>query len=358
MSEQNPTATRAAVPGAGDAARWQAVVNREKDAANSFFYAVRTTGVVCRPGCASRVPRRENVVFYRDLATALSEGFRACARCKPQDAAPGVPAFLVPACRALEQDPRLTQATLAKRLGIGAGTLRRGFGAVLGMSPKDYANALRARRFRDALGDSESVLDASYAAGFGAPSRMYAQAPALLGMAPSDYRDGARDRAISLATANCSLGAVAVAATEAGVCAVELGDSTHAVDAVLRERFKWARLCEATAAAAQWLADTVAVIDGRAAPGGIPLDIRGTAFQQKVWRALRETVAGTTMSYGELALHIGCPGAARAVARACASNSVAVLVPCHRVVRGDGGLSGYRWGVARKRALLKSESEE
>lgn len=358
MIEQSETSTPSAVNRRRDDARWQAVLTRDRGAAGAFFYAVRTTGVVCRPGCSSRAPRRENVVFYRDLASALRAGFRTCRRCKPGAEATGVPAFLLPACRALEQEPAITLAALANLVGVSSTTLRRGFTTALGLTPRDYADALRAGRFRDALGDSESVLDASYAAGFGAPSRMYEQAPALLGMAPSDYRNGAPGQRISLATARCSLGAVAVAATDQGVCAVELGDSPEEVEAVLRDRFARAQLCDASVVAAQWLAQTVRVIDEQASPQEIPLDIRGTVFQQQVWRALREVPSGATLSYAQLAARIGRPSAARAVARACASNSLAVLVPCHRVVRGDGSLSGYRWGVGRKRALLEVERDE
>lgn len=338
-------------------ARWRAVIGRDARARGAFFYAVRTTGVVCRPGCASRAPRRENVAFYPRLVQALADGFRPCRRCRPaEDGAGPVPDWVVEACRRIERaETPPSQAQLARELGVSRAHLARRFRAALGLTPTGYAQALRAQRFRAALGDAGSVLDASYAAGFGAPSRMYARAGRMLGMSPAQYRAGGAGATVHIAIASCRLGAVGVAATGRGVCAVELGADEAAVARAIAERFDAAESVTASVPVGSWLAQVVAVIDDEAAPDGIPLDIQGTAFQARVWQALREIPRGSTRSYGEVAAALGQPGAARAVARACATNEVAVLVPCHRVVRGDGQLSGYRWGVARKRALLAAE---
>ncbi|MFK8014394.1 MAG: bifunctional DNA-binding transcriptional regulator/O6-methylguanine-DNA methyltransferase Ada [Gammaproteobacteria bacterium] len=357
--QKNAPKASAQSPSGGDDARWLAVLERDQGARGRFVYAVRSTGVVCDPGCRSRTPKRENVVFYRELKGALRDGFRACQRCRPgQSAADHWPSCIVPACRALQGQPAPTLTQLSAELGVSTRRLRRAFVDNLGITPREFVEAVRAGRFRAALGDSDSVLDASYAAGFGAPSRMYAKADDLLGMPPADYRRKATGQEITIATAACALGAVAVAATRSGVCAVELGDDESTVASALQTRFAGAQVTTASAAAVSWVANVVQLIDGHAVPEAIPLDIRGTAFQQKVWQALREIPSGCTVSYAQLAAAIGQPTAARAVARACATNSLAVVVPCHRVVRGDGSLSGYRWGVERKRALLDVERDD
>lgn len=338
-----------------DEARWRAVLGRDAGASGRFFYAVRTTGVVCRPGCASRSPRRENVAFYARLERALADGFRACRRCRPGSAAP-TPEWIIDTCRRIEAAERLpTQATLASAAGLAPATFARRFRAALGVTPNEYGRAVRAERFRAALGDAESVLDAAYAAGFGAPSRMYAQADGMLGMSPGQYRAGGAGVSVAVASARCRLGAVAVAATSRGVCAVELGPTPEAVAEAIAGRLPAAEAADPVPELALWLARIVAQIDEAGPAADVPLDIQGTAFQQRVWRALRAIPRGQTRSYAALADALGQPTAARAVARACATNPVAVLVPCHRVVRADGALSGYRWGVARKRALLEAE---
>lgn len=344
---------------AGDEERlWGAVQRRDKAADGRFVYAVRSTGVYCRPSCPSRPARRENVSFYADPAAAEKAGFRPCKRCRPNEN-PEVEAAeaIRRACERIEaeaEEPDLE--TLARDAGYSPWHFQRLFKAHVGLSPKQYAIARRKARLRQVLAEASSVTDAIYAAGFGASSRAYEDKGAL-GMTPSAYRNGAEGETIRYASAKSSLGPVLVAATDRGVCMIEFGDPDQLVP-VLTRRFPKARIVRANGDLAALVERVVQLIDSPAVGCDLPLDIRGTAFQERVWKALTLIPPGHTVSYAELAERIGQPTAARAVARACAANGIAVAVPCHRVVRGSGDLSGYKWGVERKRALLARESTD
>jgi AraC family transcriptional regulator, regulatory protein of adaptative response / methylated-DNA-[protein]-cysteine methyltransferase len=337
--------------------RWTAVVERDETADGAFFYGVRSTGIVCRPGCASRTPRREHVDFFDTLDDAERAGYRRCQRCTPGERSRSerLEALVVRACRRLEREESVpTLEALAAEAGLSRAHFQRTFKRIVGVTPKQYARARRSERFRTSLGLASSVTEAIYDAGFGSSSRAYEGAE--LGMTPTAYRQGAEGQTIRYGVASCSLGALLVAATDRGVCAIEFGDDPAEWPGRLRERFPRARVEEGGEDFVDLLEEVVAFVE---APGdglGLPLDIRGTAFQQRVWAALRRVAPGTTVGYAELAAHIGRPDAARAVAGACAANTLAVAIPCHRVVRADGALSGYRWGVDRKRALLEREA--
>ncbi len=339
-----------------DEQRWIAVVARDASADGAFFYSVRSTGIVCRPGCASRTPKRANVDFFDTLEDAEGAGYRRCKRCTPGEpsADERLAEQVVRACRRLEdEEPEPTLAALATDAGLSRAHFQRAFKRVVGLTPKQYARTRRSERFRASLGRAATVTEAIYEAGFGSSSRAYEGAE--LGMTPSAYRTGAAGLAIRYGVAACSLGWLVVAVSERGVCAIEFGDEPADLPKRLRARFPAARVAEGDPEFVRVVEQVVAFVE---APGDgldLPLDIRGTAFQQRVWDALRQVPPGTTVGYAELAARIGRPEAARAVAGACAANGLAVAIPCHRVVRADGQLSGYRWGVEGKRALLDRE---
>lgn len=340
--------------------RWAAVAAHDTRADGTFFYSVRTTGVYCRPSCAARLPRPENVMLHASVADAECAGFRPCKRCKPDQ-----PSLLeqhsvkvTAACRAIEQSetaPSLDQ--LAKDAGLSLFHFHRVFKTVTGVTPKQYADQHRASRVRHALSLGGSVTDAIFDAGYNASSRFYESAGQLLGMTPSSYRHGGANSDIHIAIAECSLGAILVAQSARGVCAILLGDDPDTLIRDLQDRLPRANLIGGDHDYEQRIAQVIGFVEAPARGLNLPLDIRGTAFQQQVWRALREIPPGATASYSEIARRIGSPKAVRAVATACAANVLAVAIPCHRVVRKDGGLSGYRWGVERKRALLQREAE-
>lgn len=341
-----------------DEARWAAVARRDAAADGAFFYSVRTTGVYCRPSCGARLPRRENVAFHADAAAAERAGFRPCRRCKPTgDSAQAQQAALVAAaCRSIEaaeQAPRLD--TLADAAGLSPYHFHRVFKALTGLTPRAYAAAHRHRRLREELPRSASVTDAIYGAGYGSNGRFYATSSQVLGMPPRRYRSGGEGAAVRFAVGQCTLGAILVAATEQGVCAIALGDEPEALVRELQDRFPKAELIGGDARFERWVAQVVGLVEAPRLGLDLPLDVRGTAFQQRVWQALREIPPGETASYADIAQRIGQPASVRAVAQACGANPLAVAIPCHRVVRRDGGLSGYRWGVERKRALLERE---
>ena len=336
--------------------RWQAVIAR--DATADFYYSVRTTGVYCRPSCAARLALRGNVAFHASCRDAEAAGFRACKRCRPNDAPleQRRADIVARACRILDDaDAPIELADLAHAVGTSRYHLHRMFKDVTGVTPRAYAAARRAERVRDELDDSPSVTSAIYGAGFQSSGHFYAEAPKVLGMTPTQFRAGGAGVAMRFAIGACSLGTILVAATSIGVCAILFGDSTTELERDLRERFPNAQLANADDLA-EWLAHVIAFVDEPTAALSLPLDIRGTAFQQRVWQALQSVRAGETVSYAEVAARIGRPHAARAVAAACAANPLAVAIPCHRVVRGDRSLSGYRWGIERKRALLEREA--
>ncbi len=339
--------------------RWAAVVARDTRADGDFVYAVRTTGVYCRPSCGSRTARPENVEFHATAAEAELAGFRACKRCRPNDMARGVvqSALIAELCRYIESaDHPPTLDMLARRAGVSAYHLHRLFKAVTGVTPRQYADAHRARRVRTELGARRTVTDAIYGAGFNSSGRFYGQAAALLGMTPTRFRAGGPDTTIRFAVGECSLGSILVAASDQGVCAILLGDDPETLVRDLQDRFPRARLIGGDAEFEGLVAQVVGLVETPARGLDLPLDVRGTAFQQRVWQALREIPAGRTASYSEVARRIGAPTSVRAVAHAVASNPLAVAIPCHRVVRTDGALAGYRWGIDRKRALLEREA--
>jgi AraC family transcriptional regulator of adaptative response/methylated-DNA-[protein]-cysteine methyltransferase len=349
-----------AEPFVTDEERWQAVVDRNRAADGAFFFSVRTTGVYCRPSCGARLPRRENVAFHASPADAEAAGFRACLRCKPnidksEDAQTKAVAR---ACRTIEEaeEPPTLEA-LAKMLGQSPWHFHRVFKSVTGVTPKAYADAHRGKRVRDELKRAGTVTEAIYSAGFNSNGRFYAASVDLLGMRPTDFREGGAGATIRFAVGECSLGAILVAATDKGVCAITLGDDPQELVRAFQDDFPNAQLVGGDGEFERVVAAAIGLVEGSQRDFNLPLDVRGTAFQQRVWQALRDIPAGTTASYREIATKIGAPASVRAVAGACASNRIAVAIPCHRVVRTDGSLSGYRWGVERKRALLQREAQ-
>lgn len=334
--------------------RWTTLRARKE---GDFFYSVATTGVYCRPSCGARVARPENVLFHASSADAERLGFRPCKRCKPDQPplAERQAAQVAEWCRLIEREsPTLEE--LARHAGLSSFHVQRTFKAVTGVTPKAYAAAQRARRVRAALQSTGSVTAAIYEAGYGSSARFYEQSSARLGMNPTRYRAGGKDVAIHFTTTSCSLGTVLVAASEQGVCAILLGSDPAALRDDLARRFPHAVRVASDASFDALVAQVVELIERPRRAPALPLDIRGTAFQELVWLALTKIPAGTTATYTEIARALGRPNAVRAVAGACAANPLAVAIPCHRVVRRDGDLAGYRWGIERKRALLAREA--
>lgn len=336
--------------------RWAAVATRNREADGSFFYAVRTTGVYCRPSCGARQPRPENVTFYASAAAAALAGFRPCKRCRPDAPADEAADRIARVCRFIEASEELPSLeALAAQAGLSRFHLHRSFKAVTGLTPRAYAAGHRARRLQTALRTGASVTDALYETGFGSAAAFYRSTDRALGMTPRAYRAGGPAATIRYAVGESSLGRVLIAATERGVCAILLGSDAAELERELGQRFPRAARLPGGDDMAALVQSALALVENPAASARLPLDLQGTAFQLRVWEALTRIPAGQTTTYSALAAAIGAPTAARAVARACATNHVAVAVPCHRVIRGDGGLSGYRWGVERKRALLDRE---
>lgn len=338
---------------------WTAVLERDARFDGRFVYAVSSTGVYCRPTCPSRRPRRSNVRFFAAALEAEGAGYRACRRCRPQPGETSRPAEAVRrACDYLEAHPddSPTLNDLAREVGMSPWHLHRTFKAALGLSPKQYAARLRAGRFKDEVRGGESVAGATYGAGYGSSSRLYEKSGENLGMTPGAYRRGGRGMSIRFTLADSPFGRLLIGATGRGICAVNLGDDDGALEAGLRREYPNAGIERDDAALREWVETFLPVLDGRSAARELPLDLQATAFQWRVWRALQDIPYGETRSYGEVAAALGRPQAARAVAQACASNHVALVVPCHRVVRGDGAPGGYRWGAERKRRILGREA--
>jgi AraC family transcriptional regulator of adaptative response/methylated-DNA-[protein]-cysteine methyltransferase len=339
--------------------RWAAVRTRDSKADGKFFYAVKTTGVYCRPSCPSRLAKPENVAFHATQASAERAGFRPCKRCKPEQPSLAArhAATVAKICRRIESvDTAPSLAALAHEADMSAYHFHRVFKAVTGVTPKAYAAAHRARRVRSELGRSHTVTEAIFDAGFNSGGRFYATSDEVLGMTPTDYRAGGARAEIRFAVGECSLGSILVAKSAKGVCAILLGDDPDELARDLQDRFPRANLIGGDKEFERLVAKIVGFVEAPAIGLDLPLDVRGTAFQQRVWQALRKIPAGSTASYSDIAQRIGAPKAVRAVAQACAANTLAIAIPCHRVVRNDGALSGYRWGVERKRALLEREA--
>lgn len=337
-----------------------AIASRDKASDGSFFYGVITTGIFCQPSCAARPARPENLRFFPNIESAIVAGFRPCKRCQPTEGVPRI-AMLVEIARYIEShaDERLTLTKLADQAKLSPSRLQRIFKEAFGVSPKAYQDAIRMRRFKQSLKEGDGVTDAIFSSGYGSISRVYGEATRNIGMTPKAYRAGGTGETIAYACRDTALGPMAMAATEKGVCFVQFGEDKESLLAKLQEEFPKAQF---TASPAQYTPELDAWMDAldkhvsKGAPRpDLPLDLRGTAFQIKVWRFLLSVREGDVLSYGELAALIEKPKAVRAVASACAANRIGVLIPCHRVLRGDGSLGGYRWGLERKRALLDAE---
>jgi AraC family transcriptional regulator, regulatory protein of adaptative response / methylated-DNA-[protein]-cysteine methyltransferase len=338
--------------------RWQQVLTRDRDADGAFFYSVKTTGIYCRPSCGARLPLPENVEFYVTASEAEKAGFRPCKRCKPdQLVLSAVHAEKVAeACRLIESAevmPTLTQ--LAAHVALSTYHFHRLFKSMTGLTPKAYASAYRASNVRQKLHTNINITDAIYAAGYESNSRFYEKSNQTLGMKPSQYKKGGANTEIRFALAECSLGSLLVASSAKGICAISMGDAPDTLLRELQDKFPQANLIGGDAGYESLVAQVVGFIEAPKLGLELPLDIQGTAFQQRVWQALREISCGKTITYSQLAQKLGMPKAVRAVASACAANTLAVVIPCHRVVRLDGSLSGYRWGVERKKMLIESE---
>jgi AraC family transcriptional regulator of adaptative response/methylated-DNA-[protein]-cysteine methyltransferase len=348
-------------PSAADDPRWARIVARDRNADGQFWYAVATTGVYCRPSCPSRGANPKNVQIHDTLASAKATGFRPCKRCKPDSLSIEAEkaAVVARACRIIEDsEDEPTLETLASAVGLSPGYFHRVFKAITGVTPKDYAAAHRAGRVRQGLVSGSSVTEAIYDAGFNSSGRFYEKSTEILGMTPSRYRAGGAREEIRFAVGQTSLGAILVASSGKGVAAILLGDDPDSLVRSLQDRFPKAHLIGADRDYEALVARVVGLVEAPGINVHLPLDVRGTAFQQRVWRALQEVPVGETISYAEIARRIGAPKAVRAVAGACAANKLAVAIPCHRVVRNDGALSGYAWGVDRKKALIDREASQ
>lgn len=350
-------ARKAPIPTVADP-RWARIVARDKSADEQFWYSVSTTGVYCRPSCPSRHAKPENIQLHDSLQSARATGFRACKRCNPEGPSLDAEnaALVTKACRIIEEsldEPSLE--TLAETLDRSPGYFHRIFKAATGLTPKDYAAEHRAKKARQGLASGNTVTEAIYDAGFNSSGRFYEKAAGILGMTPSQYRAGGADEEIRFAVGQTSLGAILVASSKKGVVAILLGDDPGKLVHDLQDRFPKARIIGADREYEALVARIVGMVETPGIGLDLPLDVRGTAFQRRVWQALQDIPVGETASYTEIARRIGEPKAVRAVAGACAANKLAVAIPCHRVVRNDGALSCYAWGVERKRALLNRE---
>lgn len=357
MTATHAIPTMSAPSSAANDPRWARIVARDKTADGHLWYSVTTTGVYCRPSCPSRQANPKNVLLHDSLESAKATGCRACKRCNPDGVSPEArnAALVAKACRLIEEseeEPPLD--ALAKKVGLSPGYFHRLFKANTGVTPKDYAAAHRAAKVRSGLASASSVTEAIYDAGFNSSGRFYEKSKAMLGMTPSQYRGGGSNEEIKFAVGQTSLGAMLVASTMTGVAAILLGDDPDGLVRELQDRFPKATLIGADTDYEALVARVVGFVETPRIGLDLPLDVRGTAFQQRVWNALQDVPSGTTVSYAEIAQRIGAPKSVRAVARACAANNLAIVIPCHRVVRSNGELSGYAWGVERKRVLREA----
>ena len=346
--------------GINEESYWEAVVNRDSGFDGKLFFGVRSTGIYCRPSCPARRPRREQVVFFRLPETAERAGFRSCKRCHPRNTAAADPQveLVRRACLFIENhiDTHPTLENLSEYTGVSPYHLQRVFKRIAGISPRQYADAIRLEQFKTGVKRGATVSGAMYDAGYGSSSRLYERAQSRLGMTPADYRRGGKELKIMYAIVACPLGRLLVAGTVKGICAVRLGDSDETLEADLVNEFSAAEVIRNDTRLSGWVKELLSHLEGKQPHLDLPLDVQATAFQWSVWQKLCEIPYGSTRSYSEVARAMGRPSATRAVARACATNPVALVIPCHRVVREDKSLGGYRWGIERKKALLKQES--
>jgi AraC family transcriptional regulator, regulatory protein of adaptative response / methylated-DNA-[protein]-cysteine methyltransferase len=341
-----------------DQERWEAVIHRDKNATDAFFYSVKTTGVYCRPTCAARLARRENVAFHLTPTDAERAGFRACKRCKPNDPSAHAEqaSIVAKACKLIaDAEEPLSLDALAEAIGMSPWHFHRVFKSMMGLTPKAYAAAHRAERMHEELSRRGTVTSAIYNSGFNSNGRFYAESNRRLGMKPTEFKAGGDGATIRFAAGECSLGSILVAASDLGICSIAIGNDPHTLVRELQDRFPNAELIGGNRQFERMVARVVAFVENPSAGLELPLHVQGTAFQQRVWKALCEIPCGTTCTYSELAQKLGQPNATRAIAGACAANTLAVAIPCHRVVRTDGSLSGYRWGIERKEKLLHLE---
>ena len=337
---------------------WDVIVRRDRTHEGAFLYGVRTTGVYCRPGCASRLPRRENVRLFATVEHAERSGFRECKRCRPRGARDTATESALARARALLEEHagrRITLEQLGLMVKLSPFHLQRTFKARFGVTPREYADALRAKRFRNELRAGRKVTSALYGAGYGSASRAYQRADTYLGMTPGTYKRGGEGMEIRYATVPTGMGELLVAATDRGLCSVALGDDPEQLEDRLRTEFSRATILRADGSLEHWVSAVAGYVEGEVKELDLPLDLSGTAFQQRVWKELQAIPYGETRSYMDIAAKIGRPTAVRAVGSAIARNRIAVLIPCHRVIRNDGALSGYRWGADRKKRLLELE---
>lgn len=351
--------TYASPESTADESFWRAVLDRDTSFDGRVFFGVRSTGIYCRPSCPARRPRREQVVFFRIPEAAERAGFRSCRRCHPRNAATVDPQveMVRRACLYIEthSDELPTLDDLSTHTGVSPYHLQRVFKRIAGITPRQYAEAMRLDQFKAGVKKGATVSGAMYKAGYGSSSRLYERASARLGMTPAEYRRGGKGARINYTIAGCSLGRLLVAGTEKGVCSVRLGDSDAELEANLLSEYPAANVSRDDEAMSEWVEQLLSHLNGRQPDLDLPLDVQATAFQWSVWAKLQEIPYGSTQSYSDIARAMGRPTATRAVARACATNPVALVIPCHRVVREDRGLGGYRWGIERKRALLERE---
>jgi len=357
MEMRQTTPTAAGITPQAAERYWQAMLQRDSAADGSFFFAVRSTQIYCRPSCPARRPLRRNTVFFRTPQDAEKEGFRPCRRCCPKqlDASTALVQRVAAVLASTEDEP-LRLSLLARQVDSTPAQLRRAFRRATGLSPKEFEQAFRLARFKKMLRDGSSVTEALYACGYGSSSRLYEKTNAHLGMTPASYRKGGEGMEIQYTVANTSLGKVLVGATQRGVSAVYLGDNERSLVEELRKEYAKAEIVRAAPGHENWLKEIVRRVEGSAPSLDLPLDVQATAFQRRVWQELQKIPRGATRTYTQVARSLGKPRSVRAVARACATNPVSIVVPCHRVIRTDGSLAGYRWGLSRKEKLLEREA--
>lgn len=353
----NTTQTRSSIPSQVASEFWQAMQRRDPRADGKFYFAVRSTGIYCRPSCPARRPLRSNTELFRTVAEAEQHGFRPCKRCRPQEQAEALQLVR----RAAEvlahasEEEAVNLGAVAAQLGASPSVLRRAFRRMTGLAPREFAQAARLARFKQMLREGATIADALYACGYGSPSRVYEKTNSQLGMTPASYRKGGEGMQIGYTVAASSLGKVLVAATARGISAVYLGGEERELVSALHKEYPRAAISRAEGNSA-WLREILHRVDGDAPSADLPLDVQATAFQRRVWQELQKIPRGATRTYTQVARALGKPRSVRAVARACATNPVSIVVPCHRVVRTDGTLAGYRWGISRKQKLLERES--